>query len=60
MKGRLFLDVVIAQGTAILKLLASKNQTLLIWWNTLFILDFGLHVLDRVTWLNLESDSFAS
>jgi len=30
MQGRLLLDVVISQGAAIFKLLASKNQTLLI------------------------------
>ena len=31
---RLLLDVVVVQGTAILKLLASKNQALLIRWNS--------------------------
>lgn len=30
-KGRFFLDVVIAQGTTILQLFTSKNQTLLIY-----------------------------
>jgi len=31
---RLLLDVVVIQGTTILKLLASENQALLIWWNS--------------------------
>ena len=31
---RLLLDVVVVQRTAILKLLASENQALLIWWNS--------------------------
>jgi len=30
MEGRLLLDVVVSQGTAILKLLSSKDQTLLV------------------------------
>jgi len=30
MEGRLLLDVVVSKGTAILKLLSSKDQTLLV------------------------------
>ena len=48
-----FLDVVVAQGTAILKLFAGKNQPLLIWGDTLFILDLGLDILDGIWSLNL-------
>ena len=33
-EGRLLLDVVVAEGTAILKLLACENQTLLVGGNT--------------------------
>ena len=33
-KSRLLLDVVVAQGTAILKLLASKDKALLVRGNT--------------------------
>ena len=36
MKCRLFLDVVITQGTAILQLFSSKDETLLIRWNTIY------------------------
>ena len=36
MKSRLFLDVVITQGTAILQLFSSKDETLLIRWNTIY------------------------
>merc|ERR1719350_139914 len=39
MKGRLLLDVVVRESTAILQLLTSEDQSLLIWGNTLLILD---------------------
>ena len=42
-KGRLLLDVVVAQSAAILQLLASKDETLLIWRDALFVLNLGLH-----------------
>ena len=53
-KRRLLLDVVVAQRTAILKLLASKDKALLVRGNTLLVLDLGLDVLDRVRGLDLE------
>ena len=59
MEGRLLLDVVVAQGAAILKLLASEDESLLVWWDALLVLDLGLHVIDRVTGLDLEGDGFA-
>jgi len=37
-QGRLFLDVVVTQRTTIFQLLASKDQTLLIWWNAFLVL----------------------
>merc|ERR1712156_1389809 len=48
MQGRLLLDVVIRKGAAILKLLAGKDQPLLIWGNALLVLNSGLDVLDGV------------
>merc|ERR1719468_482398 len=47
-KSRFFLDVVVAQSTAILELFAGENQTLLIWRDSLLILDLGLDILDSV------------
>ena len=46
MKGALFLDVVGRESAAILKLFAGKDQTLLVRWNALLILDFSLQVVD--------------
>ena len=60
MKSRLLLDVVVTQGSAILKLLAGEDKTLLIGRDTFLILDLSLDVLNRVTWLDLKSDGLAS
>ena len=47
-KSGLLLDVVVRQGSAILQLLTSKDQSLLVWWNTLLVLDLGLDIVDGV------------
>merc|ERR1712117_771247 len=59
MKGGLLLDIVVRQGPAILELLTSKDQPLLIWGNALLVLDLGLDVLDGIRWLNLQGDGLA-
>jgi len=48
MKSGLLLDVVIRKSAAILKLLASKDQPLLIWWNAFLVLNLGLDILNGV------------
>jgi len=58
-KGGLFLNVVIGESTAILKLLASEDQTLLIWRNTFLVLDLGLDILDGISWFNIKSDGLS-
>ena len=60
MEGALLLDVVVGQGTTILKLLARKNQPLLIGGNALLILDLRLNIVDSIRGLNLEGDGLAS
>ena len=44
---------------AILKLLASKNQPLLVWWDALLVLDLGLDILDGIGRLDLKGDGLA-
>ena len=56
MEGRLLLDVVVREGSAVLELLSSEDESLLIWWDSLLVLDLGLHVLDGVSWLDVEGD----
>jgi hypothetical protein len=48
-QGGFLLDVVIAQGSAILELLASEDKTLLVRRNAFLVLNLALDVVDRVT-----------
>ena len=56
---RFLLDVVVRESAAILKLLARKDQALLIWGDALLVLDLRLDVVDRVGRLDLERDRLA-
>src|ERR1700733_7970977 len=58
-EGGFLLDVVVGQGTAVLKLLAGEDKTLLIRGNSFLVLNLLLDVLDRVRRLNLEGDRLA-
>merc|ERR1711983_296097 len=60
MKSRLLLDVVVRQGPSILKLLASKDQTLLIWGDSLLVLDLGFDILNGVRRFNFKGNGLAS
>src|SRR5689334_10148384 len=54
MQSTLLLNIVVAHGSLILKLFSSKDETLLIRWNTFFILDFALDVCNRIIALYLK------
>ena len=56
MEGRLLLDVVVGKGSSVLKLFTGEDESLLIWWDALLILNFGFDILDRVGWLHVESN----
>ena len=58
-EGGFLLDVVVGEGAAVFQLLAGENQTLLVGRNTLLVLDLGLHVVDGVRGLHLQSDGLA-
>ena len=60
MESRLLLDVVVREGSAVLELLSSEDKSLLIWWDSLLVLDLGLNILDGVSWLNIKSDGLTS
>jgi hypothetical protein len=53
------LDIVVAKGSAILQLLAGKDQTLLVWWDALLVLNLGLDIVDSIGRLDLEGDGLA-
>merc|ERR1712212_1102438 len=59
MKGALFLNVVVRQSSAIFQLFSSKDQSLLIWGNTLLVLDLRLHILNGVAGLHLKGYGLA-
>jgi hypothetical protein len=56
---RLLLDVVVAQGAAVLELLAGEDEALLVRRDALLVLDLPLDVLDGVAWLDVEGDGLA-
>jgi len=58
-EGGLLLDVIVGESATIFKLLAGEDESLLIGRDALLILDLGLHVLDGVTWLDLEGDGLS-
>ena len=60
MKGRLLLDVVVREGAAILQLFSGKDQSLLIWGNSLLVLDLSFNIINGVGGFSLDSDGFAS
>merc|ERR1719166_839805 len=60
MEGRLLLDVVVGEGTAIFELLSSEDKSLLIGRDTFLILDLSLDVLNGIRWLDIEGDGFTS
>ena len=56
MESGLLLNVIIRKSTSILELLSSKDQTLLIWGNSLLILDLSLDVLNGIRGLDVQSN----
>merc|ERR1712137_391691 len=60
MKSGFLLDVVVTQSTSVLKLLSSKNKTLLIRRNSFLVLDLGLDVVDSVRRFYIKSDGLSS
>merc|ERR1711978_556554 len=59
MESGLLLDVVIGESPSILELLSSEDQPLLVWGDSLLVLDLGLDVLNAVRGLDLEGDGLA-
>ena len=59
MEGRLLLDVVVGKGAAILKLLSSKDQALLIRRDALLVLDLRLDVVDSIRRLDFQRNGLS-
>merc|ERR1711936_1350764 len=56
MEGALLLDVVVRESSSVLQLLASEDQPLLVWGDSLLVLDLGLDVLNGVRGFDLKGD----
>ena len=56
MESRLLLDVVVGESSTILELLSGENESLLVWRDSLLVLNLRLDVVDRVGGLDLEGD----
>ena len=59
MECRLLLDVVVAQCSAIFKLLAGEDQAMPVCWDAFLAFDLALDIIDRVPGLDLEGDGLA-
>jgi len=59
MQSRFLLDVVIGQSAPVFQLFAGENQSLLIGWDSFFVLNFRLDILDAVRWFHLERDGLS-
>jgi len=40
-------------------LLSSEDKSLLIWWDSLFVLDFSLDCFNWVRWFDFKSDGLS-
>ena len=58
-KRRLLLEVVIAECAAVLELLSSEDEALLIGGNAFLVLNLGLDVVDCVGGFDVERDGLA-
>ena len=56
MQRRLFLDVVVGQNASVLQLLPCENEPLLIWRDSLLVLNLRFYIVDRVRRFDLEGD----
>jgi hypothetical protein len=59
-QGRLLLDVVVCQGSAILQLLAREDKTLLVGGNSLLVLDLGLYIVYGIRGVHFQGDGLTS
>ena len=59
MQSGFLLDIVIGQASSVFQLLTGEDESLLIRWNSFFILDLGLDVFNRIAGFDIECNSFS-
>ena len=60
MKGWLLLDVIIGECSSIFQLLSCEDETLLVWWDTLLVLDLCLDIFNSIRRFNFKGDGLSS
>ena len=50
------LNVIVAQGTAVLELLSGEDQTLLVWGNPFLVLNLGFDIVDSVARFDVKGN----
>ncbi|WVZ09607.1 hypothetical protein V8G54_014137, partial [Vigna mungo] len=58
-QSRFLLDVIISKGSPIFQLLPSKDKPLLVWWNSLFVLDLCLDIINGIRAFNFQSNGLS-
>jgi hypothetical protein len=53
-KGGFLLDIVVAQGPSVFKLLAGEDESLLVRWDPFLVLDLGLDIVDGIRGFHLD------
>lgn len=59
MERGILLDGIVLKGAVVLELLAGEDEALLIWWDSLLVLDLRLDVVYGIRGLNLKSNGLA-
>ena len=57
MKSGLFLNIVVSQGSVVLELFSGEDESLLIRRDSFLVLDFRLHILNRIRRLDLKRET---
>ena len=60
MKSRFLLDVVVGKSSTIFELFSSKDQSLLVRWDSFLVLDLGLDVFNSIRRFDFKSNGLAS
>ena len=56
---RFLLNIVVSEGSAVVELLATEDQTLLVNGDSFFVLDLGFHAFDRISCGHVEGVGLA-
>ena len=58
MKRYILLNIVDVKSSTVVQLLPSKDKSLLVRWNSFFVLDLQFHTFGRIAGFDIQSDCF--